>query len=268
MSLRKETYRPDSRPKDSFRRPLDTYVIRSEDAPVLFLHETHSVIGHAEEEFEELFRGAKGYMERVADSDDARLLWYLEHVHGTGPAYNVVTVTAIRDGAAWERLVRRVTEGDLHDWVGQVDRVRYDSVGKLLQPLSWSPMQQLDLREVPVKPEGDRDLVLYMEDTAHPHVGKVHDYLDAAGRQYAPSLQRRNPLLEMVAAFQPAYGTGRRREVVLWQRVADHEALLRLFTTAIPQAMKAPGTWMHDALEVRDQWTSRLLRTSAWSPLA
>jgi hypothetical protein len=32
--------------------------------------------------------------------------------------------------------------------------------------------------------------------------------------------------------------------------------------------MKAPGTWMHDALEVRDQWVSRLLRTSAWSPLA
>ena len=39
-------------------------------------------------------------------------------------------------------------------------------------------------------------------------------------------------------------------------------------TTAVPDQMKAPGTWMHDALEVRDQWTSRLLRTSAWSPPA
>jgi len=31
--------------------------------------------------------------------------------------------------------------------------------------------------------------------------------------------------------------------------------------------MKQPGTFMHDALEVRDQWESRLLRTSSWSPL-
>jgi hypothetical protein len=31
--------------------------------------------------------------------------------------------------------------------------------------------------------------------------------------------------------------------------------------------MKQPGTFMHDALDVRDQWESRLLRTSSWSPL-
>jgi hypothetical protein len=95
-----------------------------DDATVLFLHETHSVIGRAEDEFEELFRGPDGYMERLAVSHDARLLWYLEHVHGTGPAYNVVTLTAVSDGAAWERLVRRTTEGDLREWLSRVDRVR------------------------------------------------------------------------------------------------------------------------------------------------
>ena len=35
----------------------------------------------------------------------------------------------------------------------------------------------------------------------------------------------------------------------------------------LPPHVKGPGTWMHDALELRDQWTSRLLRTSEWSPL-
>ena len=30
---------------------------------------------------------------------------------------------------------------------------------------------------------------------------------------------------------------------------------------------RAPGTWMHDALDVRDDWESKLLRTTAWSPL-
>jgi len=36
----------------------------------------------------------------------------------------------------------------------------------------------------------------------------------------------------------------------------------------VPAAYRAPGTWMHDALGVRDQWESRLLRVASWSPLA
>jgi hypothetical protein len=233
----------------------------------LFLHETHSVIGRCEDEFEAAFAGPDGYMERLAADGDARLLWYLDHVHGTGPAYEVVTVTAVKDGDAWERLARRVRDGNLRDWVGKVDKLRHDAVSKLLQPLPWSELQETDLGSVPVKP-AEHGLVLFMEDTANPHEGRVHDYIEAAGGQYAPSLRRKNPLLEMVAAYQPAFGAGRRREIVLWQRVADNDALLRLLTSAVPAPMKAPGTWMHDALEVRDQWTSRLLRTSAWSPLA
>jgi hypothetical protein len=34
----------------------------------------------------------------------------------------------------------------------------------------------------------------------------------------------------------------------------------------MPERYRAPGTWMHDALELRDQWQSRLLRAAAWSP--
>ena len=235
---------------------------------MLLLHETHSVVGRSEEEFEEAFRGAGGWMDRLAQGTgaDARLLWYLDHVHGTGPAYTVVTITALRNGAAWERLAERISSGDLREWVGGLDRLRHDSVAKLLRPLPWSEWQEVDLGTVPTEP-AEHDLVLFMEDTANPHEGRVHDYIEAAGQQYAPSLRRRNPLLEMVGAFQPAFGAGRRREIVLWQRVADQQALLRLLTSVVPPQMKAPGTWMHDALEVRDQWTSRLLRTSAWSPL-
>jgi hypothetical protein len=234
---------------------------------MLFIHETHSVIGRHEDDFEAAFREPGGWMEAVAANDDARLLWYLDHVHGTGPAYTVITVTAVRDAPAWQRLAGRVHDGDLRKWAGQVDRLRHDVVAKVLRPLPWSGLQDVDLATVPVDPPA-HDLVLYMEDTANPHEGMVHDYIAKAGEQYAPSLRRPNPLLEMVAAFQPAFGTGRRREIVLWQRVADQQALLRLFTVAVPAQMKAPGTWMHDALDVRDEWTSRLLRTASWSPLA
>ncbi|HEX6395011.1 MAG TPA: hypothetical protein VFZ97_16380 [Acidimicrobiales bacterium] len=233
----------------------------------LLLHETHSVIGRHEDDFEEAYRGSGGYIEKLASTDDARLLWYLDHVHGTGAAYNVITITALRDAEAWRRLADRIHDGDLRDWAGKVDRLRHDSTSKLLRPLPWSGLQEIDLTSVPVEPVS-HDLVLYMEDTAYPHEGMVHDYITKAGNQYAPSLRRPNPLLEMVGAFQPSFGTGRRREIVLWQRVVDNQALLALFTTAVPAKFKAPGTWMHDALEVRDQWTSRLLRTSSWSPFS
>jgi hypothetical protein len=55
---------------------------------------------------------------------------------------------------------------------------------------------------------------------------------------------------------------------LLWQRVVEPRGLLALLTREIPESYQRPGTWMHDALELRDQWRSRLLRTVGWSPLA
>jgi hypothetical protein len=63
-----------------------------------------------------------------------------------------------------------------------------------------------------------------------------------------------------------AHGAGRRPEAILFQKVVSHEGLLRLLEHETPAEMRKPGTFMHDALQLRDQWESRLLRTSAWSP--
>jgi hypothetical protein len=52
---------------------------------------------------------------------------------------------------------------------------------------------------------------------------------------------------------------------MLWQKIDssnDYAALVGLLTTEIPPAYRGPGTYMFDA---RDQWESRLLRTSGWS---
>ena len=50
-------------------------------------------------------------MPLLAEDSDARLLWYFDHAHGSGPAYRVVTVTAVEDGAAWLRLAERMATG-------------------------------------------------------------------------------------------------------------------------------------------------------------
>ena len=48
---------------------------------MLFLHEVHQVAGRREEEFEAVYRD--GWMPSLAKGDDARLLYFLHHAHGT-----------------------------------------------------------------------------------------------------------------------------------------------------------------------------------------
>ena len=208
----------------------------------------------------------------LAESRDARLLWFLEQAHGTGPSYTVLTITAVASLEALAKLNERVRRGDLKTWSAEVDRLRYDSIAKVLEPVEWSPLHEIDLEAVPVGDVRDEpDLPLFMEDTAWPHPGRLDDYLARAGTLYIDTLRRaaehgRN-LLELVAAFTTLYGAGRQREVVLWQRVSRPELLGPLLSREVPAAYRAPGTWMHDALELRDRWESRLLRVAPWSPL-
>jgi len=238
---------------------------------VLLLHEVHTLVGRHEEAFADHVRD--GWLPQVATDADTRLGWYLTLAHGTGRAYQATTVTLLRDGAAYERLARRVQHGDLRSWAAHADTMRHEVVGKLLLPVAWSPaLPELDAVPLaPDAPELDSPALqaLFMEDSAWPYEGKLDEYLEAARTHYAPSLDTRSErsLLELVAVFQAALGAPRRREVVLWQRVLFPERLPALFTRDLPAAVKQPGTWMHDALAMRDDWESRLLRTATWSPL-
>ncbi|HET9728351.1 MAG TPA: hypothetical protein VFR41_02970 [Acidimicrobiia bacterium] len=233
---------------------------------MLLLHEVHTVAGRHEDAFENTVHD--DWMPALARTDDARLLYYLKLAHGTGRAYHHVTITGLRDGAAYERLAQRVHEGDLRAWAANADRMRHEVAGKLLLPVEWSPMRSLDLATVPTDGR-THEPALYMEDSAWPYEAKLDDYLEAARTHYAPSLEERTErsLLTLLGVFRAALGASRRREVVLWQRVDYPEKLPALFTRELPPHVKGPGTWMHDALEVRDDWESRLLRSAAWSPL-
>jgi len=233
----------------------------------LYLHETHHVIGQHEDEFEAAFRDPGGWMDRLGQGTEARLLWYANQVHGTGPAYRVTTVTAVADGAAWERLSARVHHGDLAEWTRSVDRFRRTVTGKILTPVPWSPLGELDLAAEPAEP-ADHEPTLFMEDTGWPHV-PLDDYVEYWGNTYYPLLADQpadTRLLEIQICWVTMLGAGLRPEGILWQRIHSLERLMALFTTEIPPERRAPGTYMADALTYRDRWESRLLRTAAWSP--
>ncbi len=236
---------------------------------MLFIHEVHRVMGAHEDEFEASFRDE--LMPKLAQTDDARLLYFMRLTHGTGRAYNFVTLTAVRNGAAWEDLVWRLQRGDLRATARKFDQLRWDVTAKAVVPAEWSPLQEVDFAHVPTD-GGEHDLTLFMEDTAWPHAGMLEEYLEAARDNYAPSLAEGRhggrSLLELQAVFTPAWGAAaKHREVILWQKVTRPSGLLGLLTSEVPEEHRAPGTWMHDALRVRDDWESRMLRTVAWSPL-
>jgi hypothetical protein len=75
-------------------------------------------------------------------------------------------------------------------------------------------------------------------------------------------------LLDIVACFQVAHGSGIRPEAILMQRIVNFATLGSLLTRVEEHDPSTwPGTYMAKGLELRDQWESKLLRTSAWSPL-
>lgn len=225
------------------------------------------MIGARQDEFEAAYR--EGWMPTLANEDDARLLWYTNHAHGSGASYNVVTITAIASGAAWESLVCRAQRGDLRQWMRELDKLRHEVTGKLL-PVDWSPLQTVDLASVPTD-GATHPLSLFMEDTGWPYA-PLDDYIRCWDELYYRPLSQapdRMRILDIQACFQVAHGSYRRREAMLWQKIDDsnnYAALVQLLTHDISPEHRGPGSYMHEALKYRDQWQSRLLRTSAWSP--
>jgi hypothetical protein len=232
---------------------------------VLFIHEFHKVVGTRAEAFEAAYR--ERWMPVLAEGSDARLAWYFDLAHGSGLAYRVVTVTAVRDGAAYARLAERVARGDLQSWARDLDGLRHETHSRVLVPLRWSPGFP-ELSEIPAG-AASREPALYMEDTMWPFPGKLRAYVEAAGAVYRPSLQAEDARMHMHVALglETMPGAGRSPEVTLLQRLSSLPRLITLLTEDIPAEVTGPGSWMHEALDLRDRWRSRLLRTAPWSPL-
>jgi hypothetical protein len=207
-------------------------------------------------------------MPTLAQGEDARLLYYANQAHGSGAAYTVVTITGIADGAAWERLARRAQTGDLQPWMHEMDSLRHDVTGKILLPVEWSPLQEVDLASVPTDGTTHASS-LFMEDTGWPY-SALDDYIRMWDEIYYRPLSKTSQILDIQACFQVAHGSYKRREAMLWQKISpdnDYATLVRLLTADIAPEHRGPGTYMFEALKYRDQWESRLLRTTAWSPL-
>src|SRR5260370_6667670 len=156
-------------------------------------------------------------MATLAQRDDARLLWYANQARGSGAAYTVVTITGIADGAAWERLARRAQTGDLRPWMRELDNLRHEVTGKILLPVEWSPLQEVDLATVPTD-AASHPLSLFMEDTGWPSA-PLDDYIRSWDEIYYRPLSKTSQILDIQACFQVAHGSYKRREAMQCQKI-------------------------------------------------
>ena len=115
------------------------------------------------------------------------------------------------------------------------------------------------------------ELSLFMEDTVWPDEDQLETYVERSGNHYLAEMRRNaergSTLLTILGGFRTAFGAGKRREIVLWQKITEPRAPRRRCSRSeVPARYKEPGTWMNDALALRDRWESRLLRSVEWSP--
>jgi hypothetical protein len=220
---------------------------------VLFLQDVHAAIGEHEIDLDDAVRDV--YAPAIAD-DDARLVWYLFSTHGAGDAYIVSVITALRDGAAWERLSRRLRYGDLADWLIDIDRFTYWSESTLLVGTDWSPTTDLDFDALPVGAV-EHDVRVFREDT-----------LSGPGveRTMSPPKGGDGDVVECVAGFRPFFAPADEApEVTVLYRVTSAAALESAYATDTGWSDWS-GVLTPD-LPDGIHGTTRMLRNVPWSPL-
>jgi hypothetical protein len=220
---------------------------------VLYVHDEYAVMGEREFDFEDAVR--EGYASAITD-DDTRFLRYLQSVHSSAEGYLVVMLTALRDGAALDRLAQRLRYGDLSACFTHLSGMRYQARSTLLVRADWANGPDLDLAGVPVG------------DTEHPAAFFREDALEGQGINAALSTLASRPaqsddVLTLEAAFQPALDTDTAARVLY--RIADVERLTAAWGTDA-----AWGDWpgsLTSALPEGVRGSGRYLRSARWSPL-
>ncbi len=228
---------------------------------MLYLHETHEVVGGKLEELERCLR--ERWVPLIEAHAAAKLLWFWHHTHGTGPSYHAISITAVRDWAAWGELVHRsLHDAAWRDWYAAAWQYRREVTSKLLLPTAWSPLQDVDFSTM--ASAANAPVSLYLHDTGWPYPGKLDEYTNALGTIFYPAT-RQSKMISVEACWTVCPGAGRFHEVVLLQKILNWEAFSHLLTSG--ERPSRPGDWMQEGLKYRDRWESKLLRPASWSPL-
>lgn len=228
-----------------------------------FVHQIHALNPAAATDFEAALR--ERWCAAVAREPGMKLVWCARSMPGAIAFPEIITLTAVADGAALERYGQRVRSGDLVDESAALAALRTDVTTRVMTPLKFNPLD-FDLDAVPL--EGlDRDGEIYLHDFVPPRIGAQRAYEDAMEKVYMSMPD--DELLQIViwAGLETVAGGGPVPESLNISHVRDAAAQTQLLSFEAPRENKQLGNWMYDALQLRDTWTTRLVRGLRWSPL-
>jgi hypothetical protein len=227
---------------------------------VLYLHQVHELAPQKEPLFEKFVRDT--WLPAVNSHIGARFAWYGTSTHAARFADEAITIVAFDHTAAFARFADAERASDA---TRALAAHRVDVQTRLLQPVDYDPWTAAGRAIPSVRVDGP--VTIYMHDFVHPVIGQMRAYVDLMREQYMAMTDK--GLLGLVprASWRTVGGGGPIPEMFNLSQIRDVDALVALLAHEIPRENKTNRSWMWNALATRDQWTTRLVRSAAWSPV-
>ena len=230
---------------------------------MFYVHEIHALDASGAEAFETTLR--EQWVPALARESDTRLVWCVRSMPGTASFPELITMTAVADGAALERLGGRLRTGDLRDLSIELGGLRRSVTTRVLAPLEEFNPYSIELDDVPLIRDGAPSQ-MYIHDFVVPQPGMQRIYEVQMREAFMKMLEIESLPMQMWGGFETVSGGGRMPLSLMVTSIAHAPAISNLLSESNPRVAPEPGSWMREGLKLRDTWISRLVRSVPWSP--
>jgi hypothetical protein len=230
---------------------------------MFYVHEIHAVDAARAETFETTMR--EQWVPALAAESGMRVVWCVRSMPGTAAFPELITMTAVADGDALERLGARSRTGDLRDLAKELGRQRNGVTTRVLAALEEFNPYTVDLDNVPLV-RTDAPTEMYIHDFVVPQPGMQRIYEVQMREAFMKMLEMDALPMKTWGGFETVSGGGRVPLSLMVTWIANAPAISNLISQGNPRVAPEPGSWMREGLKLRDTWISRLVRSVPWSP--
>ena len=230
---------------------------------MFYVHEIHALNAARADSFEATIRDQ--WVPALAAEPGTRLVWCVRSMPGTASYPELITMTAVEDGAALERLGARYRSGDLRELSSELGRQREGVTTRVLASLEEFNPYSVDLDEVPLVRDGAPS-EMYLHDFVVPQPGMQRVYEVQMREAFMKMLEIDALPMKTWAGFETVAGGGRVPLSLMVTWIAHPPAISNLLSQGNPRVAPEPGSWMSEGLKLRDTWVSRIVRSVPWSP--
>lgn len=229
---------------------------------MLLVLEKHHVKGSSAPDFDATFQEGAALL---ATSSGARLAWYFDVAHGTGPSYVAISAIAMKDLEVWHALAERISEGDLSAWSRKLESLRYSRYSETFVASSWSWIETIPIENLPLAPTA-KEKTMFLLEYVWPTV-PIADYMLDQERLWGGARPlSQSGCVQLMAACTTIYGAGRRSAAMFLKKIIDLESF-RHFISGDTADGSLQTYYAEQNAHYGAIWDSYLLRTSSWSPL-